>query len=211
VSGDTPKRDWTEVIAAVLLSVAAVAIAWSGYQATRWNGEQAKAASRTNAIRIDAARASSLAEAQTEVDVATFIQWVDARAGRETALESFYRARFRKEFKPAFSAWLATGPFTNADAPPTPFAMPTYKLAATAEAERLDAAAEVSAASVRRYIQRGSNYVLGVVLFSVSLFFAGMSAKLDVSGVRKAMLAVGCIVFVGTLAWIATFPVSLAI
>jgi hypothetical protein len=211
MSGEPSTRDWVEVVATVLLSVAAVAIAWSGYQATRWNGEQAKAASRTNAIRIDAARASSLAEAQTEVDVATFIQWVDARAGRETALASFYRARFRNEFKPAFSAWIATKPFTSRDAPPTPFAMPTYRLGATAEAERLDAAAEASAASVRRYIQRGSNYVLGVVLFSVSLFFAGMSAKLDVPGLRKAMLAVGCLVFVGTLAWIATFPVSLEI
>ena len=38
-----------------------------------------------------------------------------------------------------------------------------------------------------------------------------MSAKLDVPGVRKAMLAVGCVVFVGTLVWIATFPVSVAI
>jgi hypothetical protein len=210
-ASEAAQRDWVEIVAAVLLALAAVAIAWSGYQATRWNGEQAKAASRTNAIRIDAARASSLAEAQTEVDVATFIQWIDARAGRETALASFYRARFRKEFKPAFAAWIATRPFTNADAPPTPFAMPAYRLAAAAEAERLDAAAEESAAAVRRYIQRGSNYVLGVVLFSVSLFFAGMSAKLDIPRVRMAMLAVGCIVFVGTVAWIATFPVSLAI
>ena len=210
-ASEAPRRDWVEVVAAVLLSLAAVAIAWSSYQATRWNGEQAKAASRTNAIRIDAARASSLAEAQTEVDVATFIQWVDARAGQDTALASFYRARFRKEFKPAFAAWLATGPFTNADAPPTPFALPSYRLAAAAEAEQLDADAEESAAFVRRYIQRGSNYVLCVVLFSVALFFAGMSAKLDVPGVRKAMLVVGCVVFVGTLVWIATFPVSVAI
>jgi hypothetical protein len=210
-ASEAERREWIEIVAAVLLSVAAVAIAWSGYQATRWNGEQAKAASRTNAIRIDAARASSLAEAQTEVDVATFIQWIDARSRRDADLAGFYRARFRTEFKPAFAAWLATRPFANADAPPTPFAMPAYRLAAAVEAERLDAAAEESAAAVRRYIQRGSNYVLGVVLFSVSLFFAGMSAKLDLPRLRTAMLAVGCLVFVGTVAWIATFPVSVAI
>jgi hypothetical protein len=208
---DVPRRDWTETVATVLLSVAAVAIAWSSYQATRWNGEQAKAASRTNAIRIDAARASGLASAQTEVDVATFIQWVDARAHRNTELATFYRTRFRQEFKPAFAAWLATRPFTSAGAPPTPFAMPTYRLAATAEAERLDAEAEVSAATVRRNIQRASNYVLAVVLFSVALFFAGMSVKLDAPGLRKAALAVGCLVFLGTVAWIATFPVSLSV
>jgi hypothetical protein len=205
------RRDWFEIVATVLLSLAAVAIAWSGYQATRWNGEQAKAASRTNAIRIDAARASSLASAQTQVDVATFVQWIDARATGDTALASFYRERFRREFKPAFAAWLATRPLSNPDAPPTPFAMRQYRLASAAEAARLDAAAEASSATVRRYIQRASNYVLGVVLLSVALFFGGMSAKLDVPGVRKAMLAVGSLLFVGTVVWIATFPVSLSV
>ena len=62
-----------------LLVVAALGTSWSSYQATRWNGEQAKAASRTNAIRIDAARAQGLSQAQSQVDVATFIAWADAK------------------------------------------------------------------------------------------------------------------------------------
>jgi hypothetical protein len=49
------------------------------------------------------------------------------------------------------------------------------KLTAADEAERLDTEAEVSAAQVRRNIRRSSNYVLGVVLFSIALFFAGTS------------------------------------
>jgi hypothetical protein len=201
--------DRTELVATVLLAVAAVATAWSGYQATRWNGEQTKASSRTNAIRIDAARAQGLAEAQKQVDVATFIQWIDAYAHRETELQTFYERRFRPEFKPAFRAWLATQPRTNADAPLTPFVMPQYRLAAEADARRLDAEAEVSAAQVRRNIQRASNYVLGVVLFSVSLFFAGMSTKLTSPRLRTIALAAGCAVFLGTLVWIATSPISL--
>src|SRR5262245_20959118 len=54
-------RDRLEIVATVLLAVAAVATAWASYQATRWNGEQSKAASRTNALRIEAARAQGLA------------------------------------------------------------------------------------------------------------------------------------------------------
>ena len=64
-------RDWIEILATVLLSLAAVATAWSSYQANRWHGEQAKAMSTTTRIRIEATRASDLANAQTEVDVAT--------------------------------------------------------------------------------------------------------------------------------------------
>ena len=66
-------------------------------------------------------------------------------------------------------------------------------------------------AQVRQYIQRASNYVLGVVLFAVALFFAAMSTKLTALGLRKAVLAVGLVIFVGTIVWIATFPVSVAI
>ena len=203
--------DRTELVATILMSVAAVATAWSGYQATRWNGEQAKASSQTNGIRIDAARAQGLAEAQKEVDVATFIQWIDAFAQNQTELTEFYETRFRAEFKPAFAAWLATKPLENADAPPTPFVMPQYRLAAEVEAERLDKAGEASAAKVRQDIQRASNYILGVVLFSVSLFFAGMSTKLASLRLRRLMIGVGCLLFLCTVGWLATQPVSIAV
>jgi hypothetical protein len=211
MTGDGRPRDWVEIVATFLLSVAAIATAWSSYQATRWNGEQAKASSRTNAIRIEAARAQGLAQADTEVDIATFVQWVNARARNEPGLASFYRKRFRDEFKPAFNAWIATRPFENPNAPPSPFRMPEYRLAARADAERLDAEAELSSAQVRRNIQRGSNYVLCVVLFAVSLFFAGISTRTTAPGSRKVLLGIGCLLFVGTVAWIATFPVSVDI
>lgn len=200
-----------EVAATVLLSLAAVATAWSGYQATRWNGEQAKASGRTNAIRVEAARAQGLSEAQTQVDVATFVQWVDAYALEQTELADFYFKRFRAELRPAVDAWIATRPLQNPDAPLTPFAMPQYKLAAAAEAERLDAEAELSSATVHRNIQRASNYILGVVLFSVSLFFAGMSTKLSDLRLRAITVGLGCIVFLGAFVWIATSPVSVSV
>jgi hypothetical protein len=204
-------KDRAELVATILLAVAAVATAWSSYQATRWNGEQAKASGRTNAIRIEAARAQGLAEAQTQVDIATFVQWVDAYVRDETELADFYFKRFRAEFKPAMDAWIATEPRKNPDAPLTPFAMPEYRLAATEDAERLDAEAEASSATVRLNIQRASNYVLAVVLFAVSLFFAGMSTKLKQPRLRWVTLTVGCLVFAGTTIWIATSPVSVGV
>lgn len=204
-------RDRSELFSTTLLAVAAVATAWSSYQATRWNGEQAKAASRTNAIRIDAARAQGLSEAQKQVDVATFMQWVDAYARGETELAGFYFERFRPEFKVAVDAWIATKPLKNPDAPLTPFVMPEYKVAAEEEAERLDAEAELSSATVRQDIQRASNYVLAVVLFAVSLFFAGMSTKLTDTRLRMVTLALGWVVFAGTVLWVATSPVSISV
>jgi hypothetical protein len=204
-------RDWQEVLVTVLLVVAALGTSWSSYQATRWNGEQAKAASRTNAIRIEAARAQGLSQTQTQIDVATFIAWADAQQSGEPELADFYVARFREEFKPAFEAWLATQPLTDPGAPPTPFAMTEYQVEAKQDAARLDKASEASAAEVRTDIQRASNYVLTVVLYAVVLFFAGVSTRIGNRRLRWVLTGAGCIVLLVALAWIATFPVSLQV
>jgi hypothetical protein len=203
--------DRVEVVATVLLALAAVATAWSSYQASRWNGEQAKAFSRATGSRIESTKAAALANAQTQIDVATFTQWVDAYAQKQTELADFYFKRFRPEFKPAVTAWIATRPLKNPDAPLTPFAMPQYRVAARTEAERLEQAAEVFSTQARRNVQRATNYVLGVVLFAASLFFAGISTKLRLPGARVALLGVGCVIFLGTLVWIATSPISVSV
>jgi len=195
----------------VVLAIAAVATAWSSYQATRWNGEQAQAASRTNAIRIEAARAASLAEAQQEVDVATFIAWVNADRTGEAELAGVLETRFRPEFRTAFEAWIDTDPFTSPGSPPTPFAMPEYQVASEEDAERLDAESEASAAEVRENIQRASNYVLTVVMYAVALFFAGMSNQIHSRRLRRVLIGVAYVAMVAALAWVATFPVSVAV
>ena len=200
-----------EVGATVLLALAAVVTAWCSYQATRWNGEQAKSAASASATRFQAVRASDLANAQTQIDVATFTQWVDAYAQDQTELADFYYARFRTEFAPAVDAWVATRPLVTEDAPLTPFRMPQYRLAAREEAEKLDKQAELLAADVRQDLQRASNYVLGVVLCAVALFFAGISTKLTAPALRLTTLLVGCAVFLGAAIWVSTFPVSVSV
>jgi hypothetical protein len=203
--------DRVALVATILLAFATVATAWSGYQASRWSGEATKATMKGTAARLESTRASNLANAQAQVDVAVFTQWVDAYAKGEARLRDFYFERFRKEFKPAVVAWLATRPIKNPNAPLTPFAMPQYRSAAGDEAARLEAQADGWAAIGRRNIQRSTNYVLGVVLFAAALFFAGMSTKLPARGLRIAMLTMGIVVFVATLAWIVSSPVSVSV
>lgn len=200
-----------EIVATVLLAVSAVATAWSSYQASRWTGDQASSFSAATAARLESTRASDLANAQKQVDIALFIQWVDAYARDQPDLLDFYRARFRDEFEPAVDAWLATEPLKNEDAPLTPFAMPEYRVAAEQDAARLEAEAEVLAARARTDIQRATNYVLGVVLFAIALFFAGISTKLTSVRLRATVVGIGSVVFLVALGWIATFPISLSI
>ena len=89
--------------------------------------------------------------------------------------------------------------------------MPQYQLAAREEARQLEAKADASAAEAASDVQRATDYVLGVVLFAATLFFAGMSAKLRTRRLRVVLLTFGVALFVGTIAWIATFPVSISV
>jgi hypothetical protein len=76
------------------------------------------------------------------------------------------------------------------------------------QADRLETQATAASAEAGVDIDRADRYVLCVVLFAASLFFAGISTKLETTRARTAILALGCILFLGTVAWIATFPVS---
>jgi hypothetical protein len=206
-----PEDRRLEILSVVLLALAALSTAWASYQSARWHGEQAQAQTRGTASRLESTRASGVANREGQIDVAIFIQWVDARARGETDLEAFYEARFREEFVPAFEAWIAAEPFTNPDAPLSPFAMPEYDLEATRQAARLEAQATAASAEAREDIQRADNYVLAVVLFASALFFAGISTKLGTPRARATILALGYLIFLGTAVWIATFPVSVAV
>jgi hypothetical protein len=123
--------------------------------------------------------------------ITSAVQWIDARARHESELAAFYRRRFRPGFEPAFSAWLATSPLRSAAAPPTPFAMPQYRLA--------DAN------------QRADNYMLAVVLFASALCFAGISSKMDSVWVRTALLGLSGLILLANVLWIASLPVRLTI
>lgn len=200
-----------ELLATILLAVAAVATAWSSYQSARWSGVQAIDFSQANAARVESTRASTEAGQQTQVDVLTFTQWVNAYAAGDSELADFYFLRFRPEFRPAVEAWVETRPLKNREAPPTPFSMPQYSLASEAESRRLLDEAELNTDNARESNQRSDNYVLAVVLFAAALFFAGISTKLTIPSQRVGVLAFGYLLFFGTAIWLATFPVTISI
>jgi hypothetical protein len=196
-----------ELAATVLLACAAVATAWSTYQSARWRGQQAARSSKATAARIQSSSAQTRGGQQTQIDIATFIQWVDATVSGKPKLAQFYRHRFRPEFRPAFDAWLATHPRTNAKAPLTPFAMPQYVVAEAVKASTLNTAAGKLADGAESANKRANDYVLGVVLFAACLFFAGISTKLRSLRQREVLVATGWAIFTGSFVWLVVLAV----
>ena len=139
-----------ELLATTLLAAAALATAWSTFQSGRWRGLQASNTGKSTAARVQSSQASTRAGQLTQIDIATFIQWVNAETAGNRKLAGFYRRRFRPEFRPAFDAWLAAGRSQNPRAPSTPFAMPQYRPAESEQAKQLESTAELRLAAAGR-------------------------------------------------------------
>jgi hypothetical protein len=85
--------------------------------------------------------------------------------------------------------------------------MPQYQLAAAQEAQRLDAAAVASSKDAADAIERSDDYMLAVVLFATSLFFAGISSKFRSARRRETLLAIGSVTFLAAAVWVVTLGV----
>ena len=209
MADDEQRHRRGEFVATIILAVAAVATAWGTYQSVQWRGDQASDTAKATAAHIASSQASTRAGQQTQVDIATFTQWIDATVAGKTELASFYRKRFRPEFQPAFDAWIAHRPLTNTDAPLTPFELPQYKLAEADDATSLNAQATAHNGAAARANKRADAYMLAVVVFATALFFAGISNKIRSARQREVIVVLGALILVGTAIWVATLPAQL--
>ena len=166
-----------EVGATILLSVSALGTSWAGYQASLWSGSQIELSYDASAIRTRATRAATKAGLERTVDVALFMSWLEAYARHDTVYAEFLEHRFRREFIPAFEAWMATKPAKTPNAPLTPFAMPQYRLVADDSALQLDRLADKAADLGVAANRNGDAYVLDAVLFATAMVFGGAAQQ----------------------------------
>jgi hypothetical protein len=208
--------DRIELIATIVMALAAIATAWCAFQATKWSGIMTIEFSSANAARVESTRADSLANSQRAVDVDVFTSWLDAVATeirdgtippvrengytpQEGTLSAFYFDRMRAEFKPALDAWLGSDPLNEDEAPPTPFAMEEYRLEAAELADDLIVESEEHRESALESNQNGDNYVLTTVGFALVIFFAGVSSKLKEQKNRWIAIGTALFLFTGAL------------
>jgi len=216
--------DRIELIATIVMALAAIATAWCAFQATKWSGIQAIEFSNANASRVESTRADALANSQRSVDVGVFTSWLDAVAEEidagdippvsesgyqpvDRTLSAFYYERMRSEFRTALDAWLATDPLDDPEAAKTPFAMEEYQLAAAAEASDLLEQSAVDRQDALDANQNGDNYVLTTVGFALVIFFGGVSSKLQERRNRWIAIGVALFLFTGGLVAVFSLPI----
>jgi hypothetical protein len=197
-----------EVIATLVLAFATLATAWSGYQATRWGGEQSTSYSQAGALRTESVRASNQAGQLTQVDIGLFTNWVNAFAAGDEELATFYEKRFRDEFQPAFDAWIATDPRYNPDAPSSPFELPEYQVSLAEESADLEKQAEEMFSHGEEANQISDQYVLNTVVLASVLFLGGIASRFKAMSARWVIIVISLAILAFGLFNISTYPIQ---
>ena len=208
VAGPIRSRRHTviELLEAVFLAVVAVATAWSGYQAAKWDGHASELYAEASTIRIQADQLLTLGGQQRLLDVSTFNTWIEATSTGNDELAALYERRFSPEYKVAFDAWIALDPLESEDAPPGPSFMPEYVNHDIEHGDELNAEAnrifdEGTAAQTRAH-----EYVFTTVVLATVLFLLALSQRFGVSLARIVVLVIAGSLMTYGLITIITFP-----
>jgi hypothetical protein len=185
-----------EVLAILLLSLSAVGTAWSGYQAARWSGEEAHDFAESDAAHARSTRALTRASQDRLQDLSDFERWLDLVTRGDVASAAVEVDHFRREFRPAFDAWIVLDPLTNPDAPRTPLRMDEYRPRAYVHADELEREADHLFEQGTEARDDADEYVLTTVFFALVLFFAGISLRLQTPQLRALIVAIGTVTLV---------------
>lgn len=197
-----------EVVATLVLAIAALATAWSSYQASLWDGIQSSDYSKASGLRVEAAQQHAEANELRLADLSVLEGYLEAATTGNDELADFYLQRVRAEARPAFDAWVALDPLTNPDAPASPFDMPEYQLAAADEAQRLTEQADETFATGEEANGYSDTFTLSTVLFASALFFAAISDRFSIRGARASLLVIATVAVLAGVAIALTQPVT---
>jgi hypothetical protein len=180
-----PSRDWKQVIAAIILGVAATLTAVAAYNAALADGEALEGYTNSMLLLNDANAFYAQGNVTVASDQDLFIEYaVAAEDGRED-IAAYLTTLMRPELQEALDWWLSTDeavtPFDDAEE--NPYAVPDFEQANDLEAQAQTAFAEGADAD-----ERGDQFELAAVLFALALFFGGIATLFARAGVTTALL-----------------------
>jgi hypothetical protein len=178
-----------ELLCVVIMALASLTAAWSGYQASSWSGSASVDQTRASDVRLDANRAEMDADVQVMQDMSMFDYWTTAYIANDTTMAHFYRARFSPELERAMNAWLATDPFNSPGSAASPFDLDIYTPVEIDHANELTAEAEALFDQSLDKLDASDHYVLNTVILATVVFFAGLAAKLNWVPARLTAIA----------------------
>lgn len=195
-----------EVLEAGVLAIVAVATAWSGYQAARWDGREALLYGEASKIRITADQTATLGGQQRLYDISTFNSWAQAEWSGHQALADLFERRFRPEYRLAFQAWLRLDPLHDRSAPAGPIFMPQYHNALMERAGVMQRQASATFDRGTQARETGDDYVRTTVFLATVLFMMALAQRFKIQKLRVGLIAIAAIFLLVAVVNLAAYP-----
>ena len=183
-----------ELVATVILALATLGTAWSGYQATRWSGVQA--ADYVTGLGVAGGGHEGLDERRARTASSTRRCSASGSMPTTPPTRSWRRstsgASARSSDRPSTPGWPAI-PSRTAEAPPGPLYMPEYVSADAQRSAELEAQAAAMFEAGQQANETSDQYVLNTVFLASALFLAGIAGRFEWRAARIAILVTSAI------------------
>ena len=203
------KRKWrVELLATILLSLAAVLSALSAYQASRWYTEMNLSLSQSAEMRAQAAANDRLSNRQLLSDMINFLEWAEYFRNNDGPMMLALKDRFSPTLNNAFDTWINQTEKGAAGLLPkgTPFELMEYSLPLQEQSKELVKASEEKFNTAKEAARVGDDFIFSLVIFSIALFFGAVCTKFETHSVQRFLWLAGCVIIVIGIITISALP-----
>lgn len=195
-----------ELIAVLLIGLAATATAWAAFQGGQYDGQMLTAFTEANLSLNDANAYFNEGTQEYVQDEMIFLRYVEAVEEDDLDLAEYLRDSIMSDRLVAAIEWWEK----QGDAYDTPFVdeNPAYVVEAYKEGEALSAATDKSFEEGEDANKTGDTYNLITVLLAASLFVLGIATSFKVLPVRAGLIGVGAFIFIMSTIWMLTLPIA---
>lgn len=203
---DNAEIDVTELVAALLLGLAAVTIAWSTYQSALWGGQQDEAYTESVREANNAVDLLQAADTIRTLDQSLFVGVLtsgvcdEGDQGDEVACEQVL-ANMSDEGAAAVDEWLISSESK-------PFESPAYLDTLYGQGEDAKLVSEQFFEEAGEANENGDNYELASAILTTVLFLAGISVVLDDGRIRWALLGAASLLLIGATTYVVSLPLA---
>ena len=195
-----------EILEAILLAFVAIATAFGGFQAARWDGVSGRDYATASRLRVQSEQTTLTSNQQLIYNSGNLDTWLQAVTSGNKTLAGILARRFTPNYAAAFYFWLKTDPLTNPKAPAGPRYMPQYRdpLAAQATALAAQSTQAYDAGVAAR--DTADKYVRLTVILAAVLFLVAVGQRFKIRGVRLAVLGVAGALITYSLVLLIIYP-----
>ena len=210
-AGGSPSRRERvlELGAVLLLSIATVATAWSGYQAARWSGEQSEHISPRRRPTASGRKREATNAGQLRIDdLVLFNNWLNAHDAGNNRLAAEYRRRFPARIRAGLPRLAGPAPVHQSTRDRRAAVHASVPARGADRAKAFDAKADNLYREGTAAKTNDDKYILSTVFFAAVLFLAGISLRMDWRPLRMTVLGLAGAMLLGGAVFVLTLPIA---